>query len=61
MNALLMVNNQQDSKDAYYRCPECYTMFRPITVFEEWDYYDCIPRVCPNCCKPFDNGLKKID
>ena len=61
MKTILVLNNTKDSRDNYYRCPECNTMFRPIIVFKGWDYYDCLPKYCPYCCKQFDNGLEEID
>lgn len=44
----------------WYRCPECYCMFRPIIHFEDYDFWECLPRVCPQCAKPFENGMEEV-
>lgn len=49
-----------DSRNDYYSCSECRAMFKPIIFFEKWDFFDCLPRVCPNCGKPFKNGMSEI-
>lgn len=44
----------------YYRCNVCGDMFGHMVHFEEWDFYTCIPRKCPNCGLSFSNGMKEI-
>lgn len=43
-----------------YRCPNCDTIFHSIVIFEDWDFYDAIPRYCPNCRIMFINGGKPL-
>ena len=56
----IKVSEQKDDDIAWYRCNKCHDMFSHMVHFEEWDFYYCIPRRCPNCGIPFKNGMKEI-
>ena len=56
----IKVSNDKDPRESYYRCSGCYAMFKPMIFFTEWDFFDCIPRVCPNCAAPLENGMKEL-
>lgn len=43
-----------------YRCPNCAAMFSSIIVFNNYDFYDAVPRYCPCCRIMFTNGGDKI-
>ncbi len=43
-----------------YRCPNCAAMFSSIIVFNNYDFYDAVPRYCPYCRIMFTNGGDKI-
>lgn len=47
--------------DPWFKCNLCGDMFRAMVHFEEWDFYYCIPRSCPNCCVSFQNGMQNLD
>lgn len=40
----------------FYRCPKCNALFSNIIVFNNWDFYDAVPRYCPCCRVMFING-----
>lgn len=43
-----------------YRCNLCGDMFGPMIHFEDFDFYACVPRRCPNCGELFVNGMREI-
>jgi len=44
----------------WYKCNLCGDMFMPIVHFTSWDFYNCLPRVCPNCGHKFSNGMSEV-
>ena len=58
--ALLVSTDRKCSDWRWYRCNQCNDMFSYMVHFEEWDFYYCIPRRCPNCGIQFENGMEEI-
>ena len=58
--ALLVSKDRKCSDWRWYRCNKCNDMFSSMVHFKDWDFYYCIPRRCPNCGTPFENGMKEI-
>lgn len=60
MPIAIKVSCKNDPRESYYRCSNCNAMFKPMIFFDNWDFFDCIPRVCPNCGKQFSNGMCSV-
>ena len=44
----------------WFQCNKCRDMFSNMIHFEGWNFYDCIPKRCPNCGREFENGMEAI-
>lgn len=60
MPTAIKVSTKEKSRENYYRCSNCNAMFKPMIFFDNWYFFDCLPRVCPNCGKHFKNGMAEI-
>lgn len=60
MAIAIKVSNNDDERESYYRCSNCNAMFKPMIFFSQWDFFDCIPRLCPNCGRHFENGMHGV-
>lgn len=58
--AMLITHSTDSHYGGWYRCNQCNDMFGPMIHFDDWDFFYCIPRKCPNCGIDFSNGMKEI-
>ena len=58
--AVLVRHSINSSFDNWYRCSNCNDMFGIMVHFEDWDFFYCIPRKCPNCGIEFSNGMDEV-